>query len=268
MVSQLSELVYYKYQATGNDFILIDNRPQYFSGNENALIHKLCHRHFGIGADGLILIETSADTCFRMRYFNADGKEGSMCGNGGRAAVAFAKYLGLFEQEVVFEAIDGKHYAHIQGDDKVALEMITPHNFQVLGEQSYFVNTGSPHYVEVIANLDDIDINQIAPGIRHRTDLDPGGVNVNFVSIRENDIFFRTYERGVEAETLSCGTGAVAVAYMLNHTKRVHLSELTLKVRGGVLTVRFSDKVELIGPAKFVFQANLLADFFSNFELF
>ena len=207
---------FYKYQGTGNDFVMIDNRQQTFDKNNTNLVSLLCDRRFGIGADGLILLENHDTHDFKMVYYNADGNQSSMCGNGGRCLVAFAKQLGIISNKAVFEAIDGLHHATIEGDI-VKLQMqnvdaVENHKSHI------FLDTGSPHHVQFEASIDDFDIKTKGAKIRYGAPYNEAGSNVNFVK-KQSDTSFkvRTYERGVENETLSCGTGVTAVALAMHY---------------------------------------------------
>ncbi|NNC50230.1 MAG: diaminopimelate epimerase [Flaviramulus sp.] len=253
---------FYKYQGTGNDFVMIDNRHQSFDKNNTKHIAFLCDRRFGIGADGLILLENHAEYDFKMVYFNADGNESSMCGNGGRCIVALAKHLGVIEKKAVFEAIDGVHHAIIE-NDVVKLEMqdvnmIEKHRNHV------FLNTGSPHHVQFEDAIDNFDIKTKGASIRYGEPYNEAGSNVNFVKKISDDTFrVRTYERGVEDETLSCGTGVTAVAIAMHYTGETDNKYLNLDVEGGKLQVSFDKENEsyknvwLIGPAKLVFKGKI-----------
>jgi len=253
---------FYKYQGTGNDFVMIDNRQQNFDKNDTKRIKHLCDRRFGIGADGLILLENHSDLDFKMVYYNADGNESSMCGNGGRCLVAFAKYLGVIKHKAVFEAIDGLHHATIK-NDVVKLQML---DVEVIEKHKNhtFLNTGSPHHVQFEENIHDFDIKTIGADIRYGAPYNEAGSNVNFVKKLSNSSFkVRTYERGVEDETLSCGTGVTAVAIAMNAIGETNKNHIDLQVEGGELQVCFDvengiyKNVWLIGPAKLVFIGNI-----------
>lgn len=257
------QLTFYKYQGTGNDFIMVDNRLNSFPKQNTQLIEHLCDRRFGIGADGLILLENHTSYDFKMVYFNSDGNESSMCGNGGRCLVAFAKQLGIIEATAEFEAVDGYHYAKIIGDDLVSLQMKDVDSIAVHQDYS-FLNTGSPHHVQIVSDLKNLDLKSEGAKIRYSDLYGKTGSNINFVHQQENDIFaVRTYERGVEDETLSCGTGATAVAIAMHQTGKTKNNIIDLNVEGGKLKVQFDvDKgkytnVFLIGPATFVFEGTI-----------
>lgn len=231
-------LSFYKYQGTGNDFVLIDNRQQLFPKNDTKLIHRLCDRKFGIGADGLILLENDAVHDFKMVYYNADGNESSMCGNGGRCMVAFANFLGIIQQETTFIAIDGKHYATIE-DDIVNLQMQDVSTIEN-HEHHVFLDTGSPHHVTFSEQLSQLDIKTEGAAIRYGAPYFEEGANVNFVEkVSDTEFKVRTYERGVEDETLSCGTGVTAVALAMHHLQETQANEVVLQVEGGTLEVSF-----------------------------
>lgn len=254
-------MTFYKYQATGNDFIMVDNRQEFFSKNDTKTISRLCHRRFGVGADGLILLETDNSTDFRMVYFNADGKQGSMCGNGGRCIVAFARFLDLIGGECTFQAVDGIHQARIS-KDQVALQMQDVTRIQS-NPRYLFLDTGSPHHVQFWEDWDALDVEKEGRRIRYGLYGEKGS-NINFVNPLDSNRFqMRTYERGVEAETYSCGTGATAVALAMHELGRLSHPEVVLDTLGGTLKVRFK-KVEngfsdiwLEGPAERVFKGVL-----------
>jgi diaminopimelate epimerase len=252
------DIRFFKYQGTGNDFIIIDNRELTFPKTNNAFIQKLCHRQFGIGADGLMLLEKSINSHFKMIYYNADGREGSMCGNGGRCIVAFARHLGIFEQEVIFEAVDGTHKARLN-DGKVQLEMGDVSDIEAFPDH-FFLNTGSPHHIVFSKNIDNLDIVEIGRRIRYGAPYFEAGTNVNFVEKNEdNKLKIRTYERGVENETLSCGTGVTAAAIAAHFSGKTTETPVFIDTLGGVLQVDFHTEgkmyrnIVLTGPAEMVF---------------
>ena len=253
---------FYKYQGTGNDFVLIDNRQEEINKKDTRLIHFLCDRRFGIGADGLILLENHDELDFKMVYFNADGNESTMCGNGGRCLVAFAKFLGIIDDITTFEAIDGLHHAIIE-EDIVKLQMQDVDNLEKFDDHVY-LNTGSPHHVQFESDLEDFNIRKKGAKIRYGAPYNEAGSNVNFVKKINDDVFaVRTYERGVEDETLSCGTGVTAVALAMNYIGETEKNLITLKTEGGDLQVSFEKdnnsykNVWLIGPAKQVFKGTI-----------
>lgn len=256
-------LTFYKYQGTGNDFIMVDNRLNSFPKENTQLIEQLCDRRFGIGADGLILLENHTTYDFKMVYFNSDGNESSMCGNGGRCLVAFAKQLGIIEATAEFEAVDGFHYAKIIGDELISLQMKDVDRIAVHQDYS-FLNTGSPHHVQLVSDLKNLDVKTEGAKIRYSDLYGKAGSNINFVHQLENDIFaVRTYERGVEDETLSCGTGATAVAIAMHHVGKTKSNSIDLQVEGGKLSVQLKENngvysdVFLVGPATFVFEGTI-----------
>ncbi len=254
-------LEFYKYQGTGNDFVIIDNRKLHFPVANTDFIARICDRRFGIGADGLILLEVDPETDFRMVYFNSDGKESSMCGNGGRCIVSFAHFLGIIGQDTTFTAIDGKHKARID-EDIVRLKMQDVKEVKAKPNAT-FLNTGSPHHVQLVSDLSSFDV--VKEGAKLRYGLyGENGCNINFVSKTGNGEFsIRTYERGVEDETLSCGTGATAVALAMHHLGATTSSQVKVNVLGGKLEVNFVptdqgyESIYLIGEAKQVFKGLL-----------
>ena len=252
---------FYKYQGTGNDFVLFDNREGKFPKENTALVNFLCDRRFGIGADGLILLEKSEEYDFHMVYYNSDGKTSTMCGNGGRCIVAFAKHLGLISQRTTFTAVDGLHNAQIDGDT-ISLGMIPVETIRQTDKYQH-LDTGSPHHVQLVQDLDAMDVAQEGAKIRYGI-YGAAGSNVNFVS-KLDDAYFkvRTYERGVEAETLSCGTGVTAVALAMHNAKLAQGNTIAIATVGGDLKVAFEtgdhgyNEIQLIGPAKLVFKGEI-----------
>ena len=254
---------FYKYQGTGNDFILLDNRQNLFSKNDTKLIERLCNRRFGIGADGLILLENDKNSDFKMVYYNSDGNESSMCGNGGRCIVAFAKQLGVVDHETTFTAVDGLHYAKISASGIVSLQMKDVDQIRIASDY-VFMDTGSPHHVAVVEDVKAVPVKEIGSQIRYSDLYGTAGSNVNFVEpISDSHFAVRTYERGVEDETLSCGTGVTAAAIAMNAIGKTTSNAISLQVEGGALDVTFQKEgtrytqVFLTGPAKFVFEGQL-----------
>jgi len=260
----MNSIPFSKYQGTGNDFILIDNRTLIFNHLEGQNhVAEMCDRHFGIGADGLILLNQPSDDQydFDMQYFNADGNESTMCGNGGRCIVAFAHHIGVTNETAKFWAIDGAHTATIATDGTIALGMKDVSHVHNL-DSDFELNTGSPHYVRKIeSNLEDLDVYSLGQSIRNSDPyMDKNGINVNFYQkLNDHKIKVRTYERGVEDETLACGTGAVAAAIVAHNQFHIP-SPIEVSVLGGSLNVGFSalhdgsyTNIVLSGPAKFVF---------------
>lgn len=253
-----------KYQGTGNDFIMIDDRAESFPISQELIAH-LCHRRFGIGADGLILLRNEAGYDFKMVYFNADGGEGSMCGNGGRCTVRFAHDLGLFESKTSFLAVDGPHAATAE-TDLIHLKM-SPVRGIDQHETYDFLNTGSPHYIAYVDNVDHTEVVTIGRAVRYGDIYGPqGGTNVNFVEVLEdNHLKVRTYERGVEDETYSCGTGVTACA-LSAHAHYHWNGPIQIDTVGGRLQVAFREvgpatfeDIWLIGPAVRVFEGTVIA---------
>lgn len=250
-----------KYHGTGNDFVLIDNRSGSFPVNDFSLIKNMCDRHFGIGSDGLILIEPGNGTHFFMNFFNPDTSQ-SFCGNGSRCAVRFAKALGIFDDECVFGAIDGEHSAVLHGDNSVSVLMRDVNEVQEFNNDA-FINTGSPHYLVMSQNVNELDLLSDARKIRFSQEYAEHGVNVNFVEVlTEGHIRMRTYERGVENETLSCGTGVTAAALFYAHQTGFG-GEVKVTTRGGELRVKSElrqgggySNIWLKGPAEPVFKGN------------
>ncbi|MGJ8593717.1 MAG: diaminopimelate epimerase [Aquaticitalea sp.] len=253
---------FFKYQGTGNDFVMIDNRQEVFDKSNTKLVARLCDRRFGIGADGLILLENHPKADFKMVYYNADGNQSTMCGNGGRCITAFANYLGIIEHKATFEAIDGVHHAIIE-NDLVKLQMQDVNTVEN-HDSHVFLNTGSPHHVQLDSDLELLDIKTAGSRIRYGKPYFTEGSNVNFVKkLTEESFFVRTYERGVEDETLSCGTGVTAVALAMNYIGETEKNLITLHTQGGQLQVAFIKTGEsykdiwLIGPAKQVFKGQI-----------
>ncbi|MCG8582541.1 MAG: diaminopimelate epimerase [Bacteroidales bacterium] len=254
---------FYKYQGAGNDFVIIDNRNEQFDADNFTLINKLCDRRFGIGGDGLMLLENHPEMDFTMRYFNADGREASMCGNGGRCIAAFAVHQGIVKtpDNFTFMAVDGEHHASYK-DGVVNLKMIDVDTISI-NPESTFLDTGSPHHVQFVDRIDKTDVFSLGKATRYSEKYAPHGTNVNFVQfMSDNNIKVRTYERGVEDETLACGTGVVASAISA-HLKKPEYKQFNIEVMGGNLKVSFESdhnqftNIWLEGPAKFVFKGNI-----------
>ena len=257
---------FFKYQATGNDFLIIDNRLHIFNKNNTKLIAKLCDRRFGIGADGLILLEPNAVYDFEMIYYNADGKQSSMCGNGGRCIVALARRLEMIQDTTNFIAIDGLHKAIIDGS-QVSLKMRDVVQISKVNG-GFMLDTGSPHYVSMRSDLNALDVQFEGSQIRNSTTFKKDGINVNFVtSISQERFAVRTYERGVEGETLSCGTGVTAVAVAMHASKETDKQRIELQTKGGILEVCFEVdnstyvNVWLSGSAQYIFEGTIENDF-------
>ena len=251
------EINFYKYQGTGNDFVMVDNRSlQWLPTSEEVI--RVCHRKFGVGADGLILIQNHDHYDFEMIYFNSDGSK-SLCGNGSRCAIHFASQLGIVKDKTVFLTTDGVHEGEVLGE-AVRFQLFDVESVQQ-NEHNFFVDTGSPHYVEFTEDVNKVDVVEQGQSIRYDEQFAPSGTNVNFVQIKEGEIFVRTYERGVEDETLSCGTGvtasAIAVAY------KGLKSPVSIETLGGKLQVDFVrvgdhfKNIYLTGPATPVYQGTI-----------
>ena len=256
------KLTFEKYQGAGNDFILIDNRKNILEPGDRKRIKQLCDRRFGIGADGLMMLYDHKEVDFEMKYFNSDGYEGTMCGNGGRCIVMFAEKLKLIKQNTRFITNDGVHTAEIT-DTTVRLRMNDVKTIRKL-KDSYFVDTGSPHYVTFRNDIDKIDVYNEGRKLRNNHKFKPYGTNVNFVEVKKNGLSVRTYERGVENETLSCGTGVVAAVIVAVYSGQIDSDNVQVKTRGGILNVGFStiDKsifsdIILEGAATFVFEGEI-----------
>nr|WP_205960530.1 diaminopimelate epimerase [Flammeovirga sp. MY04] len=254
---------FWKYQGAGNDFIMIDDRDATFDINDHEKVAFLCHRRFGVGGDGLILIRLKEGYDFEMVYFNADGHVGTMCGNGGRCAVRFAHTLGLFDTTTSFWAADGAHEATLDEQQLVHLKMNPPGEIEINADH-YFMDTGSPHYVRFEKDLDNFDCVTEGKAIRYNERFAKEGTNVNFAQVTgSQSLSVRTYERGVEDETYACGTGvtACAIAANIEHGMK---SPIQIKVLGGDLAVGFKKVAEkkytdiiLTGPATPVFKAEI-----------
>jgi diaminopimelate epimerase len=255
---------FYKYQGAGNDFILIDNRQNPVNHQNPALIARLCNRRFGIGADGIMLLQNRDGYDFEMIYYNADGQPSSMCGNGGRCIVAFAKLLQIIQDETVFLAVDGPHRAKIaETGDWVSLQMIDVNEISNDAD-AYVLNTGSPHYVKLVDDLEHRNVYQEGFAIRNNATYRKEGINVNFVEPMNDGYFVRTFERGVEDETYACGTGVTAVALaMAKHHRQTGEINTPVKVLGGNLNIRFNydgstfNNIFLEGPAVLVFSGTI-----------
>lgn len=257
------KVAFYKYHGTGNDFIIIDNFTTEAPTLTKKQIAQLCHRHFCIGADGLMFLSKKDGYDFEMDYYNSDGNRSSMCGNGGRCLVKFAHQIGIHKRNYHFYAIDGAHEAEIDIEGIVSLKMKDVNEVEYHGGHAV-LNTGSPHFVKFASDVKDIDVLATGRDIRHSSTFAADGINVNFVeSISEDSILVRTYERGVEDETLSCGTGATAAGLLSAHNDK-GFNTVKVKTKGGTLAVEF-DKIDdehfeniwLCGPAEFVFKGEI-----------
>ena len=255
------DIQFSKYQGTGNDFVIIDNR----NGNvslSNTQIAFLCDRKFGVGADGLILLGTATGYDFSMAYYNKDGTEGTMCGNGGRCLVQYAYDHGIVKEKYFFIAIDGPHEASIENNGWIHLKMSDVNAVEV-GDIFFLTNTGSPHYVQLVHDVENFDVVTAGKSIRYNDRFKVEGVNVNFIEFQNDHLFVRTYERGVENETYSCGTGVTAAA-ITTHLNKIGEHHVSIKTLGGVLAVSFKNQgggqfnqIWLQGPGTFVYSASI-----------
>ncbi len=254
---------FYKYQGTGNDFVIIDNRTGFATDLSVKQVKHFCDRRFGIGADGLMLLNDKEGYDFEMVYYNADGHLGSMCGNGGRCMIRFANDIGIKKDNYHFIATDGEHEAEIDLDGIVRLKMQNVNDAEVHAAYA-ILNTGSPHYVKFSRDVRNMDVFKKGREIRYSEPFEKDGINVNFVeSTGDYSVYIRTYERGVEDETLSCGTGVTAAALMSAHNER-GFNEVKVQTPGGDLSVEFNktgdesfSDIRLCGPAKFVFKGTI-----------
>ena len=265
----MSLLKFHKLQGAGNDFILIDDREERFDVHNNVVVKFLCDRRFGIGADGLMLLRNRAGYDFQMIYYNSDGNESSMCGNGGRCIAAFADIIGLKKEQYLFLAVDGDHSADLAliGDEYwVRLGMIDVSEVEQ-GDDYLYLNTGSPHFVKFVSHLQDYPVVDEARKIRYNERFKAKGTNVNFAEVIDGVLHIRTYERGVEDETLACGTGVTAAVISAFQSGRIAEDSFAVKAMGGDLKVSFVKKGEvytsvcLEGPAKFVFKGEIDVNF-------
>ncbi len=254
---------FYKYHGTGNDFVIMDNRDGRFNTLTNEQVKFLCHRRFGIGADGLMLLNKHPHLDFEMKYYNADGKESSMCGNGGRCLVQFANDLNIYKSTYRFSAIDGEHEAEIKNGGIIALKMNDVQ--EVKKEHGHFIlNTGSPHYVQPSDDVMRLDVVKKGREIRYSKPFEKEGINVNFVEQWDNagKIIVRTYERGVEDETFSCGTGVTAAA-LVSHHNEYGFNRVEVQTQGGHLSVEYDKEgnsfknIWLNGPVTKVYEGTI-----------
>jgi diaminopimelate epimerase len=254
---------FYKYQGAGNDFVIMDNRDHAYDALTKHQVAFLCNRRFGIGGDGLMLLNNCDGYDFEMKYYNADGRESSMCGNGGRCLVKFANDKGIYKDTYKFLAIDGEHEASLKEDGIIALKM---NDVDKIREDhgDFILNTGSPHFVHLAADVMGIDVFKKGREIRYNKEFEKEGINVNFVEQTEmpDKIIVRTYERGVEDETLSCGTGVTAAALVCSHNDN-GFNRVEVKTKGGLLSVEYEKtgdmykNIWLIGPAVKVFEGSI-----------
>ncbi len=252
-------LQFFKYQGTGNDFIIIDNPVNNIHLTKDQVAF-MCNRRFGIGADGLMLLNYLEGYDFQMVYFNSDGNESSMCGNGGRCLVRFAYDIGLKKNDYYFLAIDGPHHASIQASGWVDLKMKDVDKIAKVNND-FILNTGSPHYIQISTDVQQLDVYAEGRKIRYSDEFSKEGVNVNFVQMVDKDIYIRTYERGVEDETLSCGTGVTAAALVCSKNEGSNI--INIQTPGGRLEVKFNKEgnffteIWLCGPANYVYKGEI-----------
>lgn len=252
---------FYKYQGTGNDFVILDNRNNQYSGLTTPQIKFMCDRRFGIGADGLMQLNLLDGFDFKMKYYNADGTESSMCGNGGRCLVKFAKDMGIVKSTYHFLAIDGPHEASFANNGWVRLKMKDVNEMNE-DDGNCVVDTGSPHYIKIVNDVKNYNVFDEGKQIRNSRKYRENGINVNFVEIEHGHIYVRTYERGVENETFSCGTGVTASALACAGNRG--FNHVVVKTLGGELAVDFQkdekdyfSDIWLIGPATYVFKGEI-----------
>ncbi|OYT15816.1 MAG: diaminopimelate epimerase [Bacteroidetes bacterium 4572_77] len=259
-------LEFYKYHGAGNDFIILDNRQESLELSSKQIAF-LCHRHKGIGADGLMLLESSTSSDFYMKYYNSDGQKGSMCGNGGRCIIAFAHDRGLIQEYYYFEASDGLHNAQILNsyeNEKIVKLKMTDVQISKQNSKHLIIDTGSPHYINFEENTKQLDVKTLGKKIRENKKISADGVNVNYILENKNQLFVRTFERGVEDETLACGTGVTAAAIASGIRQKLIYNEFDIETLGGKLKVSFTSldgenfkNIFLTGPAAFVFKGQI-----------
>jgi diaminopimelate epimerase len=257
------KIEFYKYQGTGNDFVIMDNRQGEYSDLKTEQVKFICERRFGIGADGLMLLNLAEGYDFEMKYYNADGKESSMCGNGGRCLVKFARDMGIVKESYRFIAVDGPHEASFGDNGWVRLKMKDVNEMDD-DNGNCVLDTGSPHYVKIVNDVKEYDVFEEGRRIRNSKKYKEEGINVNFVEMEHSGIYVRTYERGVENETYSCGTGVTASALACAH--HTGFNRVSVQTLGGSLAVEFYKNEDhftdicLCGPATFVFTGVLQLD--------
>lgn len=258
------KITFNKYQGAGNDFVIIDNRDELINPSDDKLIRWMCDRRFGIGADGVILISETKDFSYKMTYFNADGFEGTMCGNGGRCTAAFAISMGIASSDHTFSAIDAPHRA-IAENGLIKLRMNDVAGTDIIAG-NYFINTGSPHYIVFAKDVAKLDVYGEGKKLRWAPEFAPGGTNINFAEVTDEGLFVRTFERGVEDETLSCGTGVTASAIAAVLSGHFDSTPVYVHTRGGDLNVSFRKEgkrltdIWLTGPATHVFTGEIDTD--------
>lgn len=260
----MTELHFQKWQATGNDFIIVDNRKSVLSDPSSDWISRLCNRKFGIGADGFMYINQHPVLDFEMRYFNADGHEAEMCGNGARSIIGFALGKGIISNLTHFQAIDGEHHGWVLDKDQYRIKMVDVNAIEK-NSLGFFLNTGVPHQVILSENPATVDVIKTGREIRYMHEFAPKGTNVNFIKFSDDVLVMRTYERGVEDETLSCGTGAVASCIANEYLNNLGKSDYNVQVPGGNLKISFNrtgpeqfQDIYLEGEAKMVFEGTMV----------
>ncbi|MEP6615685.1 MAG: diaminopimelate epimerase [Ginsengibacter sp.] len=257
------KIEFFKYQGTGNDFIILDNRQNQVPELNSKEVNTLCDRRFGVGADGLLLLNTIDGFDFGMKYYNADGNEGSMCGNGARCIIKFAERSGIHKNIYHFLAADGPHEGEIELNGMVRLKMKDVNKVEVHSNH-FILNTGSPHYIKSVSDIMQLDVKNSGHSIRYSKEFAKDGINVNFVQSLDDDaIYVRTYERGVEDETLSCGTGVTASALISAHNDN-GFNRVEVTTPGGSLSVEFDklnedhfENIWLSGPVEFVYKGEI-----------
>ena len=251
---------FYKYQGTGNDFVIIDLRSNNFQLTENN-IKTICNRKFGIGSDGLMIMKNHNDYDFEMKFFNPDGSE-SFCGNGSRCAVLYSFHHGLIQRKCTFLTNDGVHKASVKKDEIVRVSIRRPQEFNELKNDSFEINTGSPHFIQFMSNINKLDFLTYCKSIRNNKKYKKNGININLVEERNSNLMMRTFERGVENETLSCGSGVTAAAIAFGYRK-TNINKVHVQTPGGDLTVEFKmnkstfSEIYLSGPSSFVYKGEL-----------
>lgn len=256
----MTELRFQKWQATGNDFVIVDNRNGIIRDLSSEWISRICNRNFGVGADGFMFIQNHPELDFEMKYFNANGLEAEMCGNGARSIIGFVKNMGIISDSTSFKAIDGLHSGWIIGKDQYRIKMVDVNAIKK-NNQGIFLNTGVPHLVIFSEDPEQIEVVKQGREIRYSMEFAPKGTNVNYANYSDDILRMRTYERGVENETLSCGTGAVAAAIATEYLNNYDKSTYEVLVPGGKLQVSFERtgkeqfrNIYLEGEAKMVFE--------------
>ena len=251
---------FFKYQGTGNDFIIIDFREKNIKLTDE-IIKSICNRKFGIGSDGLMIIKNHDDYDFEMKFFNPDGSS-SFCGNGSRCAVLYSLHHGFIQRKCSFLTNDGVHQATVNKDEIVRVSIRNPKQFNELKNDSFEINTGSPHYIQFMSDINQLDFLTYCKSIRNNKKYKKNGININLVEDKNSNLIMRTFERGVENETLSCGSGVTAAALAFGYRKK-NINKVHIKTLGGNLIVEFKmnkstfSEIHLSGPSSFVFKGEL-----------